>query len=62
MPQGYFFALFHFKMSEPVKYLQNYYVYVGFGCAIAGMGTCSNCSVIICILKLYRTVLFTCSC
>lgn len=62
MPQGYLFTLFHFKMSEAVKYFQNYCICVGFGCAIPGTGTCSSCSVFICILKLCRTVLFTWSC
>lgn len=45
-----------------MKYFQNYYLYVGFGCAIAGMGTCSNCPVLIYILELCRTVLFPWSC
>lgn len=62
MPQGYLFTLFHFKMSEPVKYFQNDYICVGFGCAMTGTGICSSCSVLICILKLCRTVLFTWSC
>lgn len=62
MPQGYFFALFHFKTSESEKYFQNYYISVGFGCAIPSTGPCSKCSVLICILKLCQTVLFTCRC
>lgn len=62
MPQGYFFALIHFEMSEPVKYFQIFYICVGFGCAIAGTGSCSNCSVLICILQLCKTALFTCGC
>lgn len=57
-----FYALFHFKMSDPVKHFQNDCICVGFGRAKPGTGTCSNCSAFIEILRLCSTVLLTCSC